>query len=91
MSSRLEAAIAELIAAIVAEVAAVPAAPGAPDRLLSIAQAAEALGVSRSTLYVELDAGRLRSVKVGRRRLIPASAIGERSLAWAGVASSPSR
>lgn len=29
--------------------------------------------LSRSTVYVEMASGRLRSVKVGRRRLIPES------------------
>jgi excisionase family DNA binding protein len=34
-------------------------------------------GLSRSTVYEEMDSGRLRSVKVGRRRLIPESALVE--------------
>ncbi|HEY4189342.1 MAG TPA: helix-turn-helix domain-containing protein [Candidatus Limnocylindrales bacterium] len=50
----------------------------APERLLSIADAAEHLGgIARSTVYRELEAGRLRSVRVGGRRLIPASAIAD--------------
>jgi excisionase family DNA binding protein len=32
-------------------------------------------GLSRSTVYEEMSSGRLRSVKVGRRRLIPESAL----------------
>jgi excisionase family DNA binding protein len=48
-----------------------------PDHLLSIEQAARALGVGRTALYSEIGAGRVRSVKVGRRRLIPSSAITE--------------
>ena len=32
-------------------------------------------GLSRSTIYEEMDSGRLRSVKVGRRRLITGSAL----------------
>ena len=48
------------------------------DRLMSVAEAAEALGMARSTLYRELGAGRLPSVKIGRRRLVPSSAIAER-------------
>ncbi len=35
------------------------------------------LSLSRSVLYEELRSGRLRSVHVGRTRLIPASAITE--------------
>lgn len=42
---------------------------------LSIAQAARALNVGRSTLYKLLANGTLRSVRVGRRRLIPLSEI----------------
>ena len=51
---------------------------------MSVDQAAEALGMARSTLYRELGAGRLPSVKIGRRRLVPASAIAER-ISSAGV------
>lgn len=35
------------------------------------------LSLSRSVLYEELRSGRLRSVRVGRTRLVPASAIVE--------------
>jgi excisionase family DNA binding protein len=42
-----------------------------PDPLaLSIAQAADSTDVSRSQLYEEMRAGRLKYVKVGARRLI---------------------
>jgi excisionase family DNA binding protein len=41
------------------------------------AEAAELLGVCRDTVYVLLRTGRLRSIKVGRARLIPLSAIDE--------------
>jgi excisionase family DNA binding protein len=40
-------------------------------------EAAQLLGVSRDTVYVLMRAGRLRSVKAGRARLIPVSAIEE--------------
>jgi excisionase family DNA binding protein len=46
-----------------------------PEQLLSIDQAAVITGVGRTTIYAAIGAGRLRSVKVGRRRLVPASAI----------------
>lgn len=42
---------------------------------LSIPEAAAQLGISRSHLYGLLDAGVIRSVRLGRRRLIPASEI----------------
>lgn len=73
MSDRLERALLELAAAIRDELR--EAAQPAPDRLCSIPEAAEALGIGRTLAYRELDAGRLRSVKVGRRRLVPASAV----------------
>ena len=41
------------------------------------AEAAELLGVCRDTVYVLMRAGRLRSVKAGRARLIPVAAIEE--------------
>jgi excisionase family DNA binding protein len=40
-------------------------------------EAAELLGVCRDTVYVLMRSGRLRSVKAGRARLIPVSAIEE--------------
>jgi excisionase family DNA binding protein len=41
------------------------------------AEAAELLGVCRDTVYVLMRSGRLRSVKVGRARLIPVASIDE--------------
>jgi excisionase family DNA binding protein len=38
---------------------------------LSPAEAGEALGVNRTTIYELLNRGELRSVKAGSRRLIP--------------------
>ena len=78
MSDRLHAAVMELVEALRDEIV-VGARPSErePDRLLSIAQAARALGIGRTALYSEIWAGRIRTVKVGRRRLVPSSAIGE--------------
>jgi excisionase family DNA binding protein len=76
MSERLEAALAELVAALREEIATErPAA--APERLLAVDEAAAALGIGRSKVYGEIAAGRLGSLRVGRRRLLPASAIAE--------------
>jgi len=74
-TSGIERAVGELVAAIRAELAAHAASPApVPERLLSIDEAADALGIGRTALYHELTAGRLRSFKVGRRRLVPTSA-----------------
>jgi len=44
-------------------------------RLNSIKDIVARTGLSRSTVYEEMSSGRLRSVKVGRRRLITESAL----------------
>lgn len=46
-------------------------------RLYSIKDATAQLRLSRSTVYDEMKKGRLRSVKVGRRRLITGLALVE--------------
>ncbi len=51
------------------------------DRLAyPLAEAAAQLGIGRSKLYSEIAAGRLRTVAIGRRRLVPRSEL-ERYLA----------
>ena len=76
MSDRLAAAVSELVEALREELRTeAEAGPRAPDRLLDIPEASTALGLSRSTVYAELGAGRLRSCKIGRARRIPAQAI----------------
>ncbi len=78
MSTRLAAAIAELADALQEEVRAeLRDAAGAPDHLLSVAEAAKRIGLGRTALYGALGSGRIRSVVVGRRRLVPSSAIAE--------------
>jgi len=78
MNDRLATAVTELVAALRDEIATERRpSEREPDRLLSIEQAARALGVGRTALYSEIGAGRIRSVKVGRRRLVPSSAIRE--------------
>jgi len=73
---QVRAAVAALAEALLAALRAEAAeAQAGPDRLLSIDEAAQALGVGRSRLYDEIATGRLRSVKVGRRRLVPSGAI----------------
>jgi len=45
------------------------------ERLYTVAKACELLGIGKTTLYKERNAGRLLSVKVGRKTLIPQSSI----------------
>jgi excisionase family DNA binding protein len=54
-----------------------PVPGGLGKRLYRVQEAAEALGLSRSTIYEQMRSGRLRSVKIGRSRRIPAQAITE--------------
>lgn len=49
----------------------------AEKQLYRVAEAAEMLSIGRSVVYELLRSGRLRSVREGRTRLIPASAIAE--------------
>jgi excisionase family DNA binding protein len=48
-----------------------------PAVLYDVDEAAEALRLSRSVLYELIRSGRLRTVKQGRRRLVPVSALAE--------------
>lgn len=43
---------------------------GVAKRLLSVADAAEATGLSRSSIYKLIDNGELDSLKIGSRRLV---------------------
>jgi excisionase family DNA binding protein len=76
--AEIRAATDALAAAILAAVRAEAVTNDAePEHLLSVDQAAVLTGVGRTTIYAAIGAGRLRSIKVGRRRLVPASAIAE--------------
>jgi excisionase family DNA binding protein len=48
----------------------------------SVVEFAQAIGISRPTVYVMIQRGQLRTVMIGRRRLIPATEI-ERVLSGA--------
>ena len=43
--------------------------------LMDVDEAARMMGIGRSLLYRRLLSGEIRSVKVGRRRLVPKAAI----------------
>ena len=49
----------------------------APKVTYSVTDTMFALGLSRQAVYDEITRGRLRSFKLGRRRLIPATALTE--------------
>lgn len=52
-------------------------ASAVPVRLYRIPEAKQLLSMSRSVIYEQIRAGRLRSVTQGRTRLVPAAAIAE--------------
>jgi excisionase family DNA binding protein len=54
-------------------------------RTHSIDEAAEILGISRSSAYEAAKAGSLPTIRIGRRLLVPTSAL-DRLLAVGGVA-----
>lgn len=49
--------------------------PPPARRAVSVNEAAESLGVSRTTMFGLLESGEVRSVKVGTRRLVPVVAL----------------
>jgi len=49
----------------------------APKLLLKVEEVSEMLNLGRSKLYSYILSGQLRSVKIGRRRLIPPDAVQE--------------
>lgn len=46
-------------------------------RLLSVPETCRLLGVGRSSLYGMMASGKVHSVKIGRRRLVPREAVDE--------------
>ncbi|TDD73480.1 DNA-binding protein [Actinomadura darangshiensis] len=47
------------------------------DLVLTVDEAAERLRVSRWTLYNLIRSNQLRTIKIGRRRLVPANALAD--------------
>jgi excisionase family DNA binding protein len=48
-----------------------------PPKLYRVGEAAEALRLSRSAIYELIRSDQLRTVKIGRRRLVPVAALDE--------------
>jgi excisionase family DNA binding protein len=44
-------------------------------RLLAVKQAIYELGIGRTAIYELIDSGKLKTVKIGRRRLVPIESI----------------
>ncbi|MEU0667822.1 helix-turn-helix domain-containing protein [Streptomyces lavendulocolor] len=55
----------------------VSAASTVQPRLHRVEAAAELLGVKRTVIYEQIRLGRLRTVRLGRRRLVPTEYIDE--------------
>jgi excisionase family DNA binding protein len=54
-----------------------PHTAGAGRRLYRVPEAMAQLSISRTVIYEQIRSGRLRSVRQGRSRLIPAQAIAD--------------
>lgn len=73
MGDRLDAAVAELVAALREEL--VVKAPRERVELLTVAEACRWTGLSRTAMMGAISRGEVRSWKIGGRRVIPADAI----------------
>ncbi len=51
------------------------AAPEGLPRLIDINRASFELGIGRTNLYALIGAGKLRTVKIGKRRFVPRDAL----------------
>lgn len=73
--ARVRAAVDELADALlaVARESAAPSRVAAPVELVSVAEFARRAGLGRSTAYLLVADGTVRSVKVRGRRIVPAS------------------
>jgi excisionase family DNA binding protein len=69
--------LADEVRRLAGEVTELVERPPAQPKAVSIDGAARLLGLGRSSLYDLLETGRIRSVKVGSRRLVPTAALDE--------------
>jgi excisionase family DNA binding protein len=78
VNARLAAAMTELVEALREEIrTGAEADSQLPDRLLSISDAARELAIGRTLTYSLIGKRQLRTVRAGRRVLVPISAIRE--------------
>jgi excisionase family DNA binding protein len=71
LSAQLAAAIVEASGALLLD----EPPPEAIEKLISVREAADRLGVARSTAYLLIASGELRTVKLRKRRMVPAGEI----------------
>jgi excisionase family DNA binding protein len=71
----VRAAVDALVAVLVDAVDRAAPTEDQPDRLLSLAETCSRLGVSRRSVYDLIGRGELRSLTVGRRRLVATTAV----------------
>jgi excisionase family DNA binding protein len=79
-AAAVEALAVELVAEVqrlVVEVTELSERPASAALSVSVDEAAQLLGVGRTTVFTLLDEGAIRSVKVGNRRLVPRKALDE--------------
>ncbi|MDQ1247501.1 MAG: hypothetical protein QG597_1871 [Actinomycetota bacterium] len=67
--------LAEAIAALVSAAAATATSPAVPETVLTVDEVADRLKISKSLVYKSISDGQMRSIKIGKRRLIPASEV----------------
>ena len=78
MTAELSMVLSDLVEAIRAEIRAeLMSSRDLPDRLLSVEEAASRLGIKRTALYSLIQSGELGSIRVGRRRLVAESTLGD--------------
>lgn len=78
MTDRLAIAITALVEALREELREEAVAdPRTPDRLLSIPEAAARASIGRTLMYDLIGRGEVRTLRAGRRVLIPESALSE--------------
>jgi hypothetical protein len=87
MTDRLAAAVTELVAALREDLARLVQPATAPDSvdLLSPAAFARRSGLGRSTVYLAIADGSVRSIKVRGRRLLPSSELARLAAAAPGA------
>jgi excisionase family DNA binding protein len=74
--ARLLSRLAELFGTTAEEPPEQPAAPLPPERvLLTVEEAAERLGIGRTTAFALVKSGEIESVLIGRLRRVPTAAI----------------